>query len=286
MKRHLKYLNFRILRKNSKNLHSRMRMSENNLSEVNNEPNKDENPVTKLRNSLLNACDMYKDYQSAIWENKTFDFSNYLNEDSSFLSSLSSKNDPTEILALIKTSLINDVTEMVKFNPTVRPTENWGNSSASPLDGLWKLRFTNAPDATLKPGRRGPATTMQYVNSSSGLFTNIIEFKENKGKVKSLNVIVSGNAQSDNRIDLSFDKVVINRQRSRVGLNKISIPIFKIPFLNNIRSLINRMRSSQSKSNTYLEILYIDDDLRIHRTGKGYLFLQTKLYDVWDPMVC
>jgi hypothetical protein len=35
----------------------------------------------------------------------------------------------------------------------------------------------------------------------------------------------------------------------------------------------------------YFTVVYVDDDLRIHKTGRGDYFVQSRLYEVWDPMI-
>ena len=67
-------------------------------------------------------------------------------------------------------------------------TRGWKGSTPSeagacPLNGDWKLRFTNAADATFRPGKRGRAITRQEVDAFEGTFTNVIDFPDNPGKV-------------------------------------------------------------------------------------------------------
>ena len=166
--------------------------------------------------------------------------------------------------------------------------------NAPNLGGTWKLRFTTASDATFKPGRRGPATTLQYVNSTIGTFTNIIEFRENKGKVKGFQVVVEGKPVNDKRINLTFRRVIIDR-RSRVGLNRIVIPLPNFNFLQRfsrkknlpeeVSQEINVDTSTKKKrEGPHFNMLYLDDEMRIHKTGEGNYFVQTRLYDAWDPM--
>jgi PAP_fibrillin len=171
------------------------------------------------------------------------------------------------------------------------PNQNSFGSSdmnAPNLGGTWKLRFTTATDATFKPGKRGPATTLQYVNTTIGTFTNIVEFRENTGKVKGFQVVVEGEPVNDKRINLTFRKVIIDR-RSRIGLNRIVIPI---PNFNFLSKILNRRRKVEEDVNTtkkkregpHFNMLYLDDEMRIHKTGDGNFFVQTRLYDAWDPM--
>ena len=156
------------------------------------------------------------------------------------------------------------------------------------------MRFTTASDATFKPGRRGPATTLQYVNSTIGTFTNIIEFRENKGKVKGFQVVVEGKPVNDKRINLTFKRVIIDR-RSRIGLNRIVIPLPNFNFLQRfsrkknlpeeVSEELNIDTSTKKKrEGPHFNMLYLDDEMRIHKTGEGNYFVQTRLYDAWDPM--
>ena len=171
------------------------------------------------------------------------------------------------------------------------PNQNSFGSSdmnAPNLGGTWKLRFTTATDATFKPGKRGPATTLQYVNTTIGTFTNIVEFRENTGKVKGFQVVVEGEPVDDKRINLTFRKVIIDR-RSRVGLNKIVIPIPNLNFISklfkgkgNVGEGVTAMKSK--REGPHFNMLYLDDEMRIHKTGDGNFFVQTRLYDAWDPM--
>lgn len=173
---------------------------------------------------------------------------------------------------------------------------------------MWKLRFTTAIDATFKPGKMGPVTTKQYVNATLGTFTNVIEFKENPGKTRGFQVVVEGRPTNDTRIDLTFKRVIIDRT-SKIGLNRIVIPLPNFSFFSNIKkfftriaqrfirvlSLFARNNDKQNKEENvkekernegpYFNMLYLDDEMRIHKTGDGNYFVQTRLYDAWDPMI-
>ena len=72
---------------------------------------------------------------------------------------------------------------------------------------------------------------------------------------------------------LIFKNIIVNR-RSRVGLHKITIPIPNFSFLNRFTK---GNRDKKHEAGPYFEILYLDDDLRIHRTGEGKYFVQTKI---------
>ena len=147
-------------------------------------------------------------------------------------------------------------------------------SSSCLLHGRWKLRFTTAADATFRPGKRGRAVTSQEIDVEKGKFTNVIEFPDNKGKVKGFRVIVEGTPVGS-RMRLNFQQIVIER-RSRIGLNKIMIPLPNFGFLERFTRGKDGKRRSKGP---YFDLLYLDQNMRVHKTGEGKYFVQTRLID-------
>jgi hypothetical protein len=64
----------------------------------------------------------------------------------------------------------------------------------------------------------------------------VIEFNENKGKVRSIKVVVEGTASSERRIDLLFKRVIVERQ-------------------------VKGCLPKKKEDKTCLEVLYLDEDL-------------------------
>lgn len=188
--------------------------------------------------------------------------------------------------------VIDYIEEIAKMNPTPEPLKNWvgykdgglDRYKHSELDGMWKLRFTTATDATFKPGKRGKATTMQYINGTEGTFTNVIDFKENKGKVIGFRVVVEGKPINGTAVDLNFKKVIIER-RSKVPFlfGKITIPLPSLSILQKLGG--SKDKNGNKSRGAFFNIVYLDDEMRIHITGDGNYFVQTRLYEAWDPMV-
>ena len=150
---------------------------------------------------------------------------------------------------------------------------NQGSSSCI-LHGKWKLRFTTAADATFRPGKRGKAVTSQEVDAVNGKFINVINFPDNEGKVKGFRVVVDGTPVGS-RMNLNFQRIVIER-KSRIGFNRIVIPLPNFGFLERFT------RSKDGKRRTkgpYFDLLYLDEEMRIHKTGEGKYFVQTRLID-------
>lgn len=178
--------------------------------------------------------------------------------------------------------------ELSKLNPSSTPTFGWkgyadGDPSDCKLGGKWKLRFTTAADATFQENpRHGKITTSQDVDPVAGTLTNIVDFE--RGKVEGFRVIVSGEAVSADEIDLSFRRVVIRRKSRFPRLfGKVSIPI-----PTRLLKSVNRYLSG-GKSGTrgpYFQLKYLDDDLRMHKTGEGNWFIQSRLDDSGVEPVC
>ena len=72
-----------------------------------------------------------------------------------------------------------------------------------------------------------------------------------------------------------FQQIVIER-RSRIGLNKIMIPLPNFGFLERFTRGKDGKRRSKGP---YFDLLYLDQNMRVHKTGEGKYFVQTRLID-------
>lgn len=166
--------------------------------------------------------------------------------------------------------------ELAQLNPTPVPCYGWqGYGGGSPeecgLQGKWKLKFTTAADATFPENpKRGKAMTSQEIDAAAGTLTNVVDFE--KGKTLGFRVVVAGKAVSDTEIELTFQRVVIFRD-SRI-FKKVVIPIPTRLF-----RLINRIssRGKASKRGPYFELKYLDENLRMHKTGEDNWFIQKRI---------
>lgn len=146
------------------------------------------------------------------------------------------------------------------------------------LDGKWKLQFTTAGDATFrKSNKRGDTNTYQEVDATNGTLTNIIEFE--KGDVKGFKVVVLGEAESDSRLGLTFRKIIVQRRKKNwllpvIGWKETST--FYLPSFRFLRAFA-KLRGSAAASKAYFELKYIDKDFRMHKTGDGNWFIQSRI---------
>ena len=164
--------------------------------------------------------------------------------------------------------------ELIKLNPTPNPTYGFrgydgGHPADCKLGGKWKLRFTTAADASFdKNDKRGKISTSQDIDCEGGTLTNVVDFEQ--GKLEGFRVVVEGTPVSDNEIDLSFRKVnILRKSRFPKLFGKLS---FRLP-----SRLLRRLNEDKDKRGPYLTIKYLDDDLRIHQSGSGNWFIQSRV---------
>ena len=171
----------------------------------------------------------------------------------------------------------------------------------TPLEGSWKSLFTTAADANFnKNSTRGAARVQNVVNATKGTITNVIDFEpkeEEDGEgglivteplLKQLNVVIKATPVNSKRVELQFRyaKLVFTRffflKKFRWSLY-IPVPgpfITRcIVFLSRILRF-GRKRGAKKVPKGYFDLLYLDDELRIHKTGEDNIFVQVR--DSWD----
>lgn len=185
--------------------------------------------------------------------------------------------------------------KLAVHNPNKMPVDFWEDSiNKCPLDGAWKLRFTTAEDAKPKIKKESNATssvtsiapfTYQLVNSTCGTITNIIQFNPGQTKSTTLRVLVKGVKLTPERLLLLFKTVTVVKEKDK-RVRSFSFPFPRIPFSNTFLTRLAIFRGKEiTPIGPYFDVQYCDDDIRIHKTGKGDYFVQSRLYEVWDPMV-
>jgi hypothetical protein len=177
------------------------------------------------------------------------------------------------------TKVIEIAEQLSLLNPTSIPTlgfKNYGEASPSlsKLGGMWKLRFTDAADASFsETDKRGVVTTSQMIDPVHGTLTNVIDFE--KGKLSGLRVVVEGEPTSDTDISLTFRSVkIIRKSRFPRLFGEITV---RLP------SRLIRWFASKDKveeergTGPYLRLRYVDETLRMHTTDNGNWFIQTRV---------
>lgn len=188
-------------------------------------------------------------------------------------------------------AILTTCDELALQNPTANATMYLGDPQEGhkcKLDGEWKLLFSTAADATFsKDSKRGDATVKQVVDARKGKITNSISFlgsgkndTTNPPLVEELNVVIRAKAESNARVSLVFRyaKVIFSRflfWRVRWPLY-IPVPATFITRLLVLFYRIFRKGSTKAPPKAYFDVQYLDDELRIHKTGEANVFVQAR----------
>lgn len=178
--------------------------------------------------------------------------------------------------------------QLASVSPLNEPTQFLGdklNGTLAPLNGAWKLLFTTAADASFsKNSTRGDAKAQNVVDASKGRITNVIDFatKEDGTEpvLKQLNVVIQAVAAGPRRVELTFRyaKAVLTKFFFIPVRWSLYIPV-PAAFITRCIVLFSRIFKRQGVKKppqAYFDVLYLDDDLRIHKTGEDNLFVQAR----------
>jgi hypothetical protein len=197
------------------------------------------------------------------------------------------------------------VEELSKFNPTDCPTQGLAGyndgvgrgGTLSPLDGSWRLLYTNAKDAeapartekdsnekfgdTVKSGIE--VTTGQVIDAMKGECVNYIALEStgdddesnDKKPFDRLEITIKMTPLNDTRVRLDFLRG--RALNSNAPLSFLRDFKFSFPpaVVGDILATI-RGKDFRVEPQAYFDILYIDDQLRAHRTGEGKIFIQER----------
>ena len=199
--------------------------------------------------------------------------------------------------------VIQLVEELSELNPTEFPTQGLGgyggqnnnavgSSTSAPLNGEWRLLFTNAKDAEAparteqkKEKRAGgfddevregvQITTGQRIDAAAGECINYIYAEGEMRPFDQLEITIKMTALSPTRVRLDF-------QRGRALNGNAPLPFLKDfrfsfpPAL--VGDVLARLKGKDPKVEppAYFDVLYLDDEIRAHRTGEGKIFVQKR----------
>lgn len=198
-------------------------------------------------------------------------------------------------------SISETVDKLSRVNPTIAATAGLGDKNYDdsktkpPLEGPWSLLFSTAADASFsKDSKRGDAKAGNIVDAKAGKMTNVIKFapsvdengKETPKAVDELRVKLSVTAEGPNRVDLVFKYVAVKFTKFLFLKFRwtLYIPVPGPTFgkivvgLSNLKRRLLR-RTDQPKRElpkAFFDVLFLDDDLRVHKTGEDNLFIQAR----------
>lgn len=188
--------------------------------------------------------------------------------------------------------IFDAVEKLSQANPTISATEGLGSidweGKPPPLDGPWNLLFSTAADANFsKNSKRGDAKVGNIVDAKKGKITNVIQFVSEDGAskaVEELRVRLKATAEGPNRVNLVFKYVAVRYTRFFFLPLKwtlyIPVPaptIGKIVvFWTNIKNRLLGLKERRKPPKGYFDVLFLDEDLRVHKTGENNMFVQAR----------
>ena len=255
--------------------------------------------TAEIKASLLASARAFKDAQEAKWEAEAVIESNtFATSEDVGSSKVSEQVDERlasplkaegfgnvelgydEKLGALRNETVALIEELALRNPTPVPLAGWrergADAPACKLQGTWRLLFTTGADATFrKTNSTGKAVTFQNIDATKGYFTNCVDFPfAASSKLRGFRVVVKGKRLSDNEVQLYFRRVKL-RRRSRF-LRSLIIPLPPSGLLRAIARFASRGKAQLSRRGAGFQMLYLDDDLRMHKTFDGQYFVQQR----------
>ena len=245
-----------------------------------------------LKEELFEKADAYNLAQRALWASQEADEEarGRKKKGKGFLGAESrgaQRTEETENVSKAREEVVEVLTKLEAANPSAAPLRGWrefGGVAASDcaLGGLWQLVFTDAADASF----RDEGTTFQVIDSSAGTFVNAVNFGAGKGgKLRGFRVVVEGEALSETEMQLIFKRVkLLRRSRFPRLFGTLTIPLPNPGFLRRLGKVLSRGRANASRKGAGFTMLYLDENLRMHRTFDGLYFVQKRLEE--EPPLC
>eukprot|EP00536_Pseudo-nitzschia_multiseries_P010286 jgi/Psemu1/25492/gm1.25492_g len=198
------------------------------------------------------------------------------------------------------------VEDLARFNPTERPTlglagygaggsddssSSSSSSTVAPLAGAWRLLFTNAKDAEEpvrtetdpsgqsqfgKSAKSGvEVTTGQNIDATKGECVNFIALSGESRPFDKLEITIRMTPLSDRRVRLDFLRGVAFNENAALPFLKEFRFSFPPTVVGDVLARI-RGKDPRVEPPAYFDVLYIDDSIRVHRTGEGKIFVQQR----------
>lgn len=170
-----------------------------------------------------------------------------------------------------KTAILSAIAQLEDYNPTPRPVE-----ALELLDGNWRLLYTNSQE--LLGIDRFPFYNLgqiyQCIRARHGKIYNIAEIVGIPYLEGMVSVAARFEAVSHKRVQVKFNRFVIGLQR---------LISYQSPnhFIHEIESdkkfLAVDFTLPEQQQQGWLDITYLDEDLRIGRGNVGSVFVLTKV---------
>lgn len=188
-------------------------------------------------------------------------------------------------------AICQSLSELSSIDEPTRFLGDKENGENAPLNGPWKSLFSTAADANFSSNsKRGDAKAQNIVDASKGTITNVIDFSNKEDGteplLKQLNVVIKATAVNAKRVELQFKyaKAILTKFFFFRVRWPLYIPV-PGPFITRIIVFFSRLfrfgkGGVKKVPKAYFDVLYLDQDLRVHKTGEDNLFVQAK--ESWE----
>ncbi len=197
-----------------------------------------------------------------------------MQEKTKLLEAIAGKNRGLLVTNTDKINILTAVERLEDHNPNPHPLEN----ATSLLEGNWRLLYTSS--RSILGLDRIPLIQLgqiyQYVRILDGKIYNIAEISG----IPLLEGVVSVSARfeivSDRRLNVKFERSIIGLQRA-IGYQSVSQFIQDIEIGEKFLAVDFNLENRETSG--WLEITYLDEDLRIGRGNEGSIFILSKEKD-------
>ena len=165
-----------------------------------------------------------------------------------------------------------DATNRFAAAAATRPRRCCGRDIAAATPSLPPRRRRDPVPAD-DPRQRRRDFGAQVVDAATGRITNVIQFTGAASKVDTLKVRLTAKSVGPSRLELTFRwvKVTFRKRLFRI-FKSIIIPV-PASFIARVLFLF---RPKKKPPLPYFDLLYLDESLRVQRTGEGNVFVQQK----------
>ena len=230
--------------------------------------------TSELKERLLASCDKFKALQLEQWRKEAEAEASTTTTDERLKSPLKAEGfgnvevTTDEVLSKLRADVIAGIEELAACSPTTEPLEGWRTEQGCALEGTWNLRFTTGADATFRPssGQAEAPKTYQIIDSRKGVFQNCVDFADGSGKLAGFRVVVAGKQLSGSQVQLKFRRVKLLRRSRFRFFRTLIVPLPPSWFLRGLARWASRGKAQLSDRGAGFEMLYLDDELRMHKT--------------------
>ncbi|MDJ0734525.1 MAG: PAP/fibrillin family protein [Nostocaceae cyanobacterium] len=169
-----------------------------------------------------------------------------------------------------KQAILAAIAQLENFNPTPRPL-----SATNLLDGNWRLLYTTSKELlrldTVPLAKLGQIYQCIRVNTNS--VYNIAEIYGLPYLEGFVSVAAKFEPVSERRVTVKFERLIIGLQRL-IDYKSPESLIEKIESTKKLTAIDTALNSNEQQG--WLDITYIDEDLRIGRGNEGSVFVLSK----------